>query len=79
MGLLDGLDIGYVLQLYHYGRTVPDPASTGVFGLWCVLLELPDEQSGTLFIFRVIGHVSHGLIMQETSPVQVGDLATSPQ
>jgi hypothetical protein len=78
-GSLDGLDIGSVLQLYHYGATVPDPASKGFMGMFRTRLKLPNEQFGTLFIFRVFGHVSYGLIMQVTAPVKVGDVATSPE
>jgi hypothetical protein len=78
-GSFDGLDVGSVLQLYHFGKTVPDPASKGLAGLFRTKLKLPDEQFGTLFIFRVFKHVSYGLIMQVTQPVQVGDLANSPE
>jgi hypothetical protein len=42
-------------------------------------LRLPDEQIGELFIFRVFGHVSYGLIMQVTGPVRIGDVAKSPE
>jgi hypothetical protein len=80
-GSLDGLDIGSVLQLYHFGKTVNDPASKGFLGtgLGRAKLKLPDEQFGSLFIFRVFGHVSYGLIMQVTQPVQIGDVANSPE
>ena len=79
-GSLDGLDVGAVLQLYHLGRTVNDPgADKGFFGLGTAKMRLPDEQYGELFIFRVFGHVSYGLIMQVTAPVQVGDVAKSPE
>jgi hypothetical protein len=80
-GSLDGLDIGSVLQLYHYGKTVTDPASKGFLGTGFARtkLKLPDEQFGSLFVFRVFGHVSYALIMQVTEPVQVGDVANSPE
>jgi hypothetical protein len=78
-GSIDGLDVGSVLQLYHFGKTVPDPASKGFLGMFRTRLKLPDEQFGTLFIFRVFGRVSYGLIMQATAPVQVGDVANSPE
>jgi hypothetical protein len=80
-GSIDGLDLGSVLQLYHYGRTVTDPGSKGFLGtgLFRTKLKLPDERFGTLFIFRVFKHVSYGLIMQATEPVQVGDVANSPE
>ena len=78
-GSVDGLDVGSVLQLYHLGRTVPDPASRGVLGIGKKKIKLPDEQYGSLFIFRVFKNVSYGLIMQVTAPVEVGDVARSPE
>ena len=79
-GSVDGLDVGAVLQLYHFGKTIADPgASKGVFGLGKTMIKLPDEQVGTLFIFRVFKNVSYGLIMQVTQPVEVGDVARSPE
>ena len=78
-GAIDGLDVGSVLQLYHQGRTVRDPAQPGFLGFGGANLRLPDEQYGELFIFRVFGRVSYGLVMQVTAPVQVGDVAKSPE
>ncbi|MFC0251420.1 LysM peptidoglycan-binding domain-containing protein [Massilia consociata] len=78
-GSLDGLDVGAVLQLYHLGKTVPDPASKGFLGIGKQQIRLPEEQYGSLFIFRVFKNVSYGLIMQVTAPVQVGDVARSPE
>jgi nucleoid-associated protein YgaU len=79
-GSVDGLDVGAVLQLYHYGKVLADPeGNTGVLGMRKTLIRLPDEQVGTLFIFRVFKHVSYGLIMQVTEPVEVGDVAKSPE
>ena len=78
-GSLDGLDVGAVLQLYHLGKTVPDPASKGILGFGKSQIKLPDEQYGNLFIFRVFKNVAYGLIMQVTEPVQVGDVAKSPE
>jgi hypothetical protein len=78
-GSVDGLDVGAVLQLYHFGQTIADPGSKGLFGIGKTMIKLPDEQVGTLFIFRVFKHVSYGLIMQVTEPVEVGDVAKSPE
>lgn len=78
-GKLDGLDIGSVLQLYHSGKTVSDStAKKGWFGRE-QQVKLPDEQIGSLFIFRTFKQVSYGLIMQVTAPVEVGDVAKSPE
>jgi hypothetical protein len=79
-GKLDGLDVGAVLQLYHAGRTVSDStAPKGWLGMREQQVRLPDEQVGSLFIFRVFKHISYGLIMQVTAPVAVGDVAKSPE
>jgi hypothetical protein len=79
-GSLDGLDVGSVLQLYHFGQTVRDrTAAGGWFGSSKSTMKLPDEQYGSLFIFRVFKHVSYGLIMQVKEPAQVGDAARSPE
>jgi hypothetical protein len=79
-GALDGLDVGSVLQLYHLGKTIQDPGgSKGLLGFGKSMMKMPDEQYGELFIFRVFGHVSYGLVMQVTLPVQIGDVAKSPE
>ncbi len=79
-GSVDGLDIGSVLQLYHLGKTVTDVAGgRGRLGMTRAQVTLPDEQYGTLFIFRVFKHVAYGLIMQVTEPTEVGDVARSPE
>ncbi|MES2757826.1 MAG: LysM peptidoglycan-binding domain-containing protein [Pseudomonadota bacterium] len=79
-GSVDGLDVGAVLQLYHFGQTVADPGGNkGFMGLGKTMIKLPDEQIGTLFVFRVFKNVSYGLIMQVTKPVEVGDVARSPE
>jgi hypothetical protein len=68
------------LQLYHFGKTVADPeGSKGFLGFGRATMKLPDEQYGSLFIFRVFDRVSYGLIMQVTAPVEVGDVAKSPE
>jgi hypothetical protein len=79
-GALDGLDVGAVLQLYHLGKTIQDPGgSKGFLGFGKSTMRMPDEQFGELFIFRVFGHVSYGLVMQVTLPVEIGDVAKSPE
>jgi len=79
-GSLDGIDVGTVLQLYNRGQTIHDrTAEKGRFSMAKSMIRLPDEQSGTLLIFRVFKHVSYGMIMQVTEPVQVGDVARSPE
>jgi hypothetical protein len=80
-GAVDGLDVGSVLQLYNLGKTVRDTTQpkTGMFKMGSPMVKLPDEPTGTLFIFRVFNRISYGLIMQVTDPVEVGDIARSPE
>jgi len=40
--------------------------------------ELPDEQHGTLFVFRVFDRVSYALILSVKEPVKAGDRFTQP-
>lgn len=68
-----GIDIGTTLELYRFGRTIPDPTDHKK------PVKLPDERYGSLFVFRVFDQVSYGLIMQVTDSVQVGDVARSPE
>ncbi|AEK63929.1 LysM peptidoglycan-binding domain-containing protein [Collimonas fungivorans] len=72
-GKADNIDIGTVLQLYRFGKTVKDPADHNK------KVKLPDEQYGTLFIFRVFNHISYGLIMEVQNTVDIGDIARSPE
>ena len=72
-GAADNIEIGDVLQLYRFGKTVADPLDKKV------AVKLPDEQYGTLFIFRIFKHISYGLIMQVRDTVDVGDIARSPE
>ncbi len=79
-GSLDGVDVGTVLQLYTLGKTVQDRTEKrGGLGMGKTMIKLPDEESGTLFIFRVFKRISYGLIMHVTDPVEVGDVARSPE
>lgn len=71
-GSKDGVDIGTVLELYSFGRTVRDPLTKKD-------VKLPDEQYGSLFVFRVFDNISYGLIMQVRDSVKVGDIARSPE
>jgi hypothetical protein len=68
-----GLDVGTVLELSRFGRTILDRTDEKK------PVKLPDHQYGNLFIFRVFNNISYGLVMQVTDTVQVGDMAKSPE
>ena len=72
-GAQHGLDIGAVLELQRLGPVVPDVTDQRK------PVKLPDQQYGTLLMFRVFDTISYGLIMQVTDAVRVGDSAKSPQ
>jgi len=72
-GMEDNIDVGSVLQLYRFGKLIPDPTDPKN------PIKLPDVQYGTLFIFRVFKHISYGLIMQVRDTVEVGDIARTPE
>jgi len=71
-GSSSGLDIGTVLQLYHRSVVIQDKVTRSA-------IKLPDEEYGTLFVYRVFNNVSYGLIMQVSDSVQVGDVAKTPE
>ncbi|MBC7414269.1 MAG: LysM peptidoglycan-binding domain-containing protein [Herminiimonas sp.] len=72
-GAEDGLDIGAVLELSRFGVMIKDTTDDKK------PVKLPDEKYGELFIFRTFKHISYGLVMQVRSPVQIGDVAKSPE
>ena len=72
-GTRDGLERGHVLALWRAGapatdRTGPRPQP----------VQLPDERSGLLFVFRVFDRVSYALILSALDPVRAGDRITQP-
>ncbi len=71
-GVGDQLSVGTVLGLYRTDRTIRDAGSNST-------MRLPDEQFGSLLVFRVFEKLSYGLIMEVSEPVQVGDSVHAPQ
>lgn len=72
-GADDGLEVGTVLAIKTFGRTIVD-RTNGVREN----ITLPEERKGLLFIFRVFNHVAYGLITSSGEPVSVGDSVTQP-
>jgi hypothetical protein len=68
-----GVDLGTVLELSRFGETIADRTDGKK------PVKLPDEQYGSLFVFRVFNNISYGLVMQVTDSVKVGDTAKSPE
>ena len=72
-GLRDGIERGHVLALWRAGAPATD--STGPRAQ---PIQLPDERSGLLFVFRVFERVSFALILSAFEPVRSGDRVTQP-
>ena len=78
-GKNDGIDIGTVLKLYRRGESVTDKTNGSGFFDNGEKVKLPDEESGSLFVFRVYKNISYALIMEVNNVVVVGDVARSPE
>ncbi len=68
-GKLDGLEMGHVLAVYRRSQTrSPDGK----------MVELPDERTGLVFVFRVFDHVSYALVVRSTSAIRILDAVKNP-
>ena len=72
-GAVDGMERGHVLALWRAGSSVIDRTDASR-----PTIKLPDEQHGTLFVFRVFDRVSYALILSVKEPVKPGDRFTQP-
>jgi hypothetical protein len=92
-GAADGLDIGSVLAINRVVPPIPDTRpskepdrlDTGggaveqsVFYQPDRYLEIPDERTGLLFVYRVFDNVSYAILLNTTDPVTVGDVVRKP-
>ena len=73
-GLRDGIEIGHVLALLSAGPAVVDKTEKRR-----ETIRLPDERNGVAMVFRPFERVSYALVMEITSPVQVGDKLVNPR
>ena len=69
----DGIERGHVLALWRAGAPATDTT-----GARAQPIQLPDERSGLLFVFRVFDRVSYALILSALDPVRAGDRITQP-
>ena len=72
-GARDGIERGHVLALWRAGVAAVDDT-----GKRAQSVQLPDERSGLLFVFRVFDRVSYALILSAVDPVRAGDRITQP-
>lgn len=76
-GKRDGLEEGHVLTVYQRGKKVLDRVAEER-GEDDPYVTLPEEQAGTLMIFRTYDKVSLALIMDATRPIHLLDVARNP-
>ncbi|MFT3779022.1 MAG: LysM domain-containing protein [Ottowia sp.] len=73
-GLRDGIENGHVLAVLSTGPRIVDKTDGQR-----TRIQLPDERNGLALVFRPFERVSYALVMEITSPVQVGDKLTNPK
>lgn len=74
-GTREGVDVGMVFEIFQAGSLIRDQVSKD---RKAPLIQLPDEQSGVLMVFRTFEKISFGLIMKATSAMHLGDRASTP-
>ncbi len=72
IGRLEGVDNGQTWTVMHPGTRIHDPVRGGE-------VTLPEEFAGHLMVFRSFAHVSYALVMDGTTPVNLGDVLRPPE
>ena len=90
-GKSNGIEVGTVLAIYRVVPPIADPRPSNEpeqinpnggdptrFFTPVRLLQVPDERSGLLFVFRVFDRVAYAILLNQTDPVFVGDHVRNP-
>jgi len=70
-GANDGLAVGDVLSVFQSGEKVRDRIEGGT-------VTLPDEDAGTVMIFKTYDRISYGLVMEATQAIHILDAVRNP-
>ena len=70
-GTNHGMAVGDVLSVWQRGPVVRDHTAGGS-------VRLPDEQAGTVMVFKVYDRISYGLVMEATQALHTEDFVRSP-
>jgi len=70
-GSSDGLSVGDVLSVFQAGDTIKDRVRGGE-------VTLPDEEEGTVMVFKTYDRISYGLIMEATDAIHIHDAVRNP-
>lgn len=68
-GKTDGLEMGHVLAVYRKSQAK---------SLKGDMVQLPDERTGLVFVFRVFDKISYALVVQSTHAIRVLDAVKTP-
>ncbi len=74
-GARHGIEEGNLLTIFHKGGAVRDRFEGGLFD---EKVNLPDEQAGTMMVFKAYDRISYALIVAATSEIRKHDLVRSP-
>jgi hypothetical protein len=70
-GTNNGISIGDVLSVFQSGEVIADRVKGGS-------VKLPDEDAGTVMIFKTYDRISYGLVMEATQAIHVLDAVRNP-
>jgi len=70
-GSSNGLSVGDVLTVFQAGEEVKDRFGGGT-------VRLPEEEAGTVMIFKTYDRISYGLVMEATQAIHIHDAARNP-
>ncbi|WP_297324728.1 LysM peptidoglycan-binding domain-containing protein [Nitrosomonas sp.] len=68
-GESDGLEMGHVLAIYRKSQAK---------SLKGDMVQLPDERTGLVFVFRVFNKISYALVVQSTHSIRILDAVKTP-
>jgi hypothetical protein len=71
LGAANGIEEGHVLRIRHRKAPVQDPVTRQ-------LVDLPEEDSGLLMVFRTFDRVSYALVLNATRAIHINDSLVSP-
>jgi hypothetical protein len=78
-GARNGLAPGDVLTVFQAGEEVVDRFAGGTFGgKGGQKVTLPDEEAGTVMVFKVYDRIGYALVMEATADIHVLDAVRNP-
>ena len=79
VGSADGVSNGTVFSTWRPGEAVPDDVkNANRIAAARDTVQLPDEFTGQVMVFRTFDRVSYALVMDGIRPVRIGDVLKSP-